>query len=81
MDMKLSDIFVLKHELWLKYLFVSFAIKDNEVRDILYEFANIEFRHLKWLGQKLYENNEEFKKLVDEDETLKKIVEFSSNLE
>ena len=60
MDMKLSDIFVLKHELWLKYLFVSFAIKDNEVRDILYEFANIEFRHLKWLGQKLYENNEEF---------------------
>jgi hypothetical protein len=28
-----------------------------------------------------YENNEEFKKLVDEDETLKKIVEFSSNLE
>jgi DNA polymerase-3 subunit alpha len=28
-----------------------------------------------------YENNEEFKKLVDEDETLKKIVEFSSKLE
>ncbi len=28
-----------------------------------------------------YENNEEFKNIIDEDESLKKIVEFSSNLE
>ena len=28
-----------------------------------------------------YENNEEFKKLIDEDETLKQIVQFSANLE
>jgi DNA polymerase III alpha subunit len=28
-----------------------------------------------------YENNEEFRKLIDEDETLKQIVQFASNLE
>jgi len=31
--------------------------------------------------QDSYENNEEFKKLIDEDETLKQIVQFSANLE
>jgi len=57
--MNLKDKFILKHELWLKYLFCSFAIEEFEISDKLYEFAKIEFKHLKWLGQKLFEENNE----------------------
>lgn len=55
--MKLNEIYQAKHELWLKVLFASFAINDQEIKDKLYEFANIEFRHLKWLSNELKDQN------------------------
>lgn len=39
-----------KHELWLSITFASFAINDEEIKSRLYDFAQIAFRHMKWLG-------------------------------
>jgi len=55
--MKLNEIYQAKHELWLKILFTSFAIRDEKIKNELYEMSQIEFRHLKWLGNKLKEEN------------------------
>ena len=51
--MKLNEIYQLKHELWLKILFISFAITNEKIKNELYEMSQIKFRHLKWLGNKL----------------------------
>ena len=56
----LQNIYRQKHTLWLKVLFCSFAIKDEDISRTLYEFANIEFRHLKWLSNYLKEQNIEY---------------------
>ncbi len=58
--MELNKLFQAKHELWLKILFSSFAIKNQEIKDKLYEMANIEYRHLKWISNALKDNNEEY---------------------
>jgi transcription termination factor NusB len=39
-----------KHELWLAILFTSFAINNEEIKSRLYDFSQIAFRHMKWLG-------------------------------
>ena len=52
---KLVQIYRAKHELWLKYLFSSFAISNENIKNKLQDMANIEFRHLKWLSNKLKE--------------------------
>jgi hypothetical protein len=35
---------------------MSFSVNDPQVKSRLYEFSQIEFRHLKWLAGSLYEN-------------------------
>jgi rubrerythrin len=55
--MDLNNIYKVKHELWLKILFSSFAIKDDKIKNELYEFSQIEFRHLKWLANECKDNN------------------------
>ena len=55
--MELNKIYQLKHQLWLKVLFGSFSILDEKIKTTLYDFANIEFRHLKWLSNNLKEKN------------------------
>ena len=52
-----ATLFRRKHQLWLRMAFISFSVKDPWVKNRLYEFSQIEFRHLKWLAQSLYENN------------------------
>lgn len=52
-----KELFRIKHELWLKMLYASFAIQDEKVKDILYDFSNILFRHLKWIAGELKEQN------------------------
>jgi len=42
-----------KHELWLSLTFASFAIDDEEIKSKLYDFSQIAFRHMKWLGQEI----------------------------
>jgi rubrerythrin len=58
--MELNKIYQAKHELWLKVLFSSFAIKNETIKRTIYEFAQIEFRHLKWLGNVLKQKNIEY---------------------
>ncbi len=58
--MKKNKLFQQKHELWLAILFGSFSIPDDEIADILYDFAMIEYRHLNWLGGRLAEEGEAF---------------------
>ena len=51
--MKLTEVYKQKHELWLKILFVSFAVKNESIKSKLYDIAQLEFRHLKWLSNNL----------------------------
>ncbi len=46
-----------KHELWLSLTFASFAINDEDIKSKLYDFAQIAFRHMKWLGTDIVESN------------------------
>ena len=52
-----AALFRAKHQLWLRIAFLSFAVPNPILKNRLYEFSQIEFRHLKWLAQTLYENN------------------------
>jgi len=52
-----NTLFQAKHHLWLKIAFASFSLRDPHLKSRLYEFSQIEFRHLKWLAQSLHEEN------------------------
>jgi len=47
----MNNLFKKKHELWLHVNYASFAINDEEIKARLYDFAQIEFRHMKWVAQ------------------------------
>jgi hypothetical protein len=49
-----------KHELWLHILFASFAIDDAQIKSKLYDFSQIAFRHMKWLGSDILEAGDEY---------------------
>ncbi len=49
-----------KHELWLSTLFASFAINDEAIKSRLYDFSQIAFRHMKWLGEQTLEKGENY---------------------
>ena len=49
-----------KHELWLHILFTSFAINDKEIKSRLYDFSQIAFRHMKWLGGDILESGDDY---------------------
>ncbi|WP_457743769.1 iron-binding protein [Sulfurimonas sp.] len=49
-----------KHELWLKILFASFAINDETIKSRLYDFSQIAFRHMKWLGEETLKNGDDY---------------------
>ncbi len=55
--MDLANIYKVKHELWLKVLFASFAIKDDKIKSEIYEFSQIQYRHLKWLSNECKDQN------------------------
>ncbi|MEA3499054.1 MAG: iron-binding protein [Campylobacterota bacterium] len=55
--MEINKIYQMKHELWLKILFSSFAINNEKIKTQIYNFANIEFRHMKWLSNNMAEQN------------------------
>ena len=52
-----SELFRRKHELWLAMLFTSFMIDDEAIKDELYDFATVEFRHMRWIARALKERN------------------------
>ena len=49
-----------KHELWLSILFASFAIEDETIKSRLYDFSQIAFRHMKWLGKEILQNGNDY---------------------
>ena len=49
-----------KHELWLHILFTSFAINDQTIKSKLYDFSQIAFRHMKWLGLEILEAGDDY---------------------
>jgi rubrerythrin len=52
-----ATLFQRKHQLWLRIAFLSFAVNNPSIKNRLYEFSQIEFRHLKWVAESLYENH------------------------
>jgi len=55
-----STLFQQKHQLWLRIAFISFAVNNPSLKSRLYEFSQIEFRHLKWLAGSLFESKIEY---------------------
>ncbi len=55
-----NELYKRKHELWLKILFASFAIDDEAIKSRLYDFSQIAFRHMKWLGEAILENGGDY---------------------
>ena len=56
----MNKIYQKKHELWLSIIFASFAINDEEIKSKLYDFAQIAFRHMKWLGSEILASNSNY---------------------
>ena len=46
----MSKLYQKKHELWLSISFASYAINDEIIKARLYDFSQIAFRHMKWIG-------------------------------
>jgi rubrerythrin len=51
-----AALFRYKHQFWLRLAYLSFSADEPRVKNRLYEFSQIEFRHLKWLSETLYAN-------------------------
>ena len=49
-----------KHQLWLEILFASFAIEDEAIKSRLYDFSQIAFRHMKWLGEEILAQGDDY---------------------
>jgi phosphatidylserine decarboxylase len=56
----MPNIFQTKHELWLKMLFASFSIDNQTIKESLYDFALIQFRHMKWIATDITKNGNHY---------------------
>ncbi len=56
----MNELYRLKHELWLEILFASFAVEHHDVKERLYDFSMIAFRHLKWVGAAVLESGDDY---------------------
>ncbi len=70
MEKTMNKTYQKKHELWLSITFASFAINDEEIKSRIYDFAQIAFRHMKWLGSDILEADDNYN--YDRDMTLYK---------
>ena len=70
MEKTMNKMYQKKHELWLSITFASFAIQDEEIKSRLYDFAQIAFRHMKWLGSDILSADDNYN--YDRDMTLYK---------
>lgn len=46
-----NQLFRKKHELWLTLKYSSLPIKDGAISNALRNFSEVSFRHMKWLGE------------------------------
>jgi len=56
----MNKLYKKKHELWLSVTFASFAINDDEIKSKLYDFSQIAFRHLKWIGSDVLAQGDDY---------------------
>jgi len=56
----MDNLYKKKHELWLSIAFASFAIEDEEIKSRLYDFSQIAFRHMKWIGSATLQRGENY---------------------
>lgn len=56
----MHNLYQHKHELWLQILFASFAVEQLDVKERLYDFSMMAFRHLKWIGGAIIEADGEY---------------------
>ncbi len=56
----MNKLYQIKHELWLDILFASFAVYDPVIKERLYDFSMIAFRHMKWLGGAILEAGDDY---------------------
>jgi hypothetical protein len=56
----MSNLYQKKHELWLSINFASFAIENETIKSRLYDFAQIAFRHMKWIGSDILESGNDY---------------------
>jgi hypothetical protein len=56
----MNKVYRQKHELWLHIAFASFAIADEKIKSRLYDFSQIAFRHMKWIGSEVLLSAEDY---------------------
>ncbi|MDP3465492.1 MAG: iron-binding protein [Sulfuricurvum sp.] len=55
-----ATLFQQKHQLWLRVAFASFATTNLPIKNRLYEFSQIQFRHLKWIAEDLHTHESDY---------------------
>ena len=55
-----NELYKTKHEMWLKILFASFAIDDEAIKSKLYDFSQMAFRHMKWIGDTILRQGDDY---------------------
>ena len=53
-----TELFKMKHELWLEYIYTGVAVENALIKSTLSSFARTYFLHLKWLGTAIMESIE-----------------------
>ena len=56
----MNKLYQQKHELWMHINFASFSINDENIKSRLYDFAQIAFRHMKWIGSDVLSHGENY---------------------
>jgi len=73
----MNNLYKQKHQLWLKIVFASFAVNDEAIKSKLYDFSQIAFRHLKWIGSDILQKGDDY----NYDRDYKALEKFTSNHE
>ncbi len=55
----MQKILEAKHTLWLELFFGAFTLEPSQ-KEILLDFAMIEYRHLKWIAKEIVKNGQDF---------------------
>lgn len=56
----LTDIFRKKHILWIRLMYAGIIVQNSETSKMLESFAEVEFRHMRWLGEEILKRYREF---------------------
>jgi len=82
----MNKLYKKKHELWLSISFASFAISNETIKSKLYDFAQISFRHMKWIGSDILASGNNYNydrdiKLIKRDRIFDILINLKSQIE